>query len=112
MAGECVLHERYQAPSGYSGQSFTLFDASRERWHQTWVDNQGALLQLDGGLRAGKMVLEGRSNTPQGEQLNRITWSREPDGRVRQLWQLQQGETWTTVFDGYYQRRARATGAD
>lgn len=100
----CVLHERYQTPAGYSGQSFTLYDASRERWHQSWVDNQGALLLLAGGLRAGQMVLEGDSPTPAGAQRNRISWSQLPDGRVRQLWQVHRDGAWQTVFDGYYQK--------
>lgn len=98
----CVVHERYQTPGGYTGQSFTLYDASRKRWHQTWVDNQGALLLLEGGLQNGNMVLEGSvQGTP-----NRITWSPLADGQVRQHWQVKQGESWTTVFDGYYRKQA------
>lgn len=100
----CVLHERYQTPSGYTGQSFSLYDASRDRWHQSWVDNQGGLLLLWGGLQAGQMVLEGDTQIATGSQRNRISWLPLPDGRVRQLWQVQQGDTWQTVFEGYYQK--------
>ncbi|UTA47180.1 hypothetical protein L1F30_13545 [Simiduia sp. 21SJ11W-1] len=102
----CVLHERYHTPTGYSGQSFTLFDAARSRWHQTWVDNQGGLLLLEGGLTEGKMVLEGES--ADGQQYHRISWSAGPDGRVRQHWQARstgaKAPDWHTLFDGYYQR--------
>ena len=104
----CVLHEQYETAKGYSGQSFTLYDASRDRWHQSWVDNQGGLLLLDGGIADSKMVLEGFTQSAQGEQRNRITWSKESAGQVRQHWQVKQGETWHTVFDGLYKPRPRS----
>jgi len=36
--------------------------------------------------------------------VNRITWERLPDGRVRQLWETSKdsGATWSVAFDGYY----------
>ena len=39
--------------------------------------------------------------------MQRITWERLPDGRVRQLWESSKdgGTTWTVAFDGYYAKR-------
>jgi hypothetical protein len=39
--------------------------------------------------------------------LNRITWTPDRKGRVRQLWETSNnlGESWTVVFDGLYYRR-------
>ena len=55
----CVVHERYQLRgASYQGQSLNIYDASRARWHQTWVDNSGMLLTLEGTWQAGAMVLE------------------------------------------------------
>jgi hypothetical protein len=36
--------------------------------------------------------------------VQRITWSREADGSVRQLWESSSdgGRTWTAAFDGIY----------
>ena len=31
------------------GSSFNHYDAARKVWHQTWVDDSGGILQLDGG---------------------------------------------------------------
>ena len=59
--GGCVLHERYSTSRGYSGESLNVFDPSRKVWHQTWVDNAGTLLLLEGGLRGESMVLEGQT---------------------------------------------------
>ncbi len=109
--GGCVLHERYTTPRGYEGESLNIFDARRGVWHQTWTDNGGLLLRLEGGLEGEAMVMRGEILGRDGEPvLQRITWSRvdgDPD-RVRQHWEQSSdgGETWTTAFDGLYLREA------
>ena len=106
---DCVLHESYSTPTGYSGESFNIYDRARGVWHQSWVDNGGLLLQLDGGLDEGKMVLQGTGVAPNGGAVvHRITWSLV-DGdptHVRQLWQTStdDGGTWAVSFDGHYRR--------
>jgi hypothetical protein len=42
-----------------------------------------------------------------GQVVHRLTWTPEAPGRVRQVWAstTDGGATWTTVFDGLYQRR-------
>jgi len=105
--GGCVLHERYDTGRGYSGESFNIYDGPRRVWHQTWVDSSGLLLLLEGGLKDGKMVLEGSASSPDGRATrHRITWTPNPDGSVRQLWESTNaaGE-WTVAFDGKYTRR-------
>jgi hypothetical protein len=49
----CVLLEDYQGADGSHGESFTIYDASRKVWHQSWVTNRGALLVIE-GRDAGK----------------------------------------------------------
>lgn len=105
--GGCVLHERYSTERGYSGESLNVYDAGRKVWHQTWVDTDGALLLLEGGLRDTSMVLEGQSVGPKGEVTkHRITWTPNADGSVRQHWQTSDSKgQWSTVFDGTYKRK-------
>src|SRR5262245_43710801 len=55
----CVLHETYEDPAGLRGQSFSIYDASRNVWHQTWVTNHGQLLTLEGRWQEEGMVLTG-----------------------------------------------------
>lgn len=103
----CVLHERYTTERGFRGESLNAYDSGRKVWHQTWVDNTGTLLLLEGGLRAGRMVLEGRVAGPDGRTVqHRISWTPNPDGTVRQLWEStdEHGAT-QVVFDGLYSRR-------
>ena len=105
----CVLRESYATPSGYAGHSFNIFDASRRRWHQTWVDARGFLLILEGGFEGGAMVLEGETTSADGTVRQRIRWNQvdgNPD-RVRQLWESSTdgGRSWTVAFDGLYVRK-------
>jgi hypothetical protein len=110
--GGCVIHEHYETARGYDGESLNTYDVARDVWHQTWVDSSGLLLVLEGGLRDGKMVMEGKVQGSGGKPIpQRITWSPGPQGSVRQLWEQQGPDgTWTVVFDGTYVKKQRATG--
>lgn len=94
----CSINEAYRAPGGYAGTSVNFYDAGRGQWHQTWIDNQGNPLYLNGGFKDGAMVLSDGSNE--------ITWTPLPDGRVRQHWRnLQEADPdKQTLFDGYYRK--------
>ena len=104
----CVIHEHYENVRGFRGESLNIYDAGRRTWHQSWVDNTGALLLLEGGLADGSMVLEGRSLDAQGQAVrHRISWTPGEDDSVRQHWQTAEAAGgWTTAFDGRYARDA------
>ena len=106
--GGCALIEHWTSVSGVTGTSVNLYDRDRGRWHQTWVDSGGGLLQLDGGVNGTSMVLEGDAfdaDAPAKVARQRIAWTPQPGG-VRQLWESSTdgGATWTVVFDGRYAR--------
>ncbi|MBX2847435.1 MAG: hypothetical protein KTR16_03890 [Acidiferrobacterales bacterium] len=104
----CVLRESWASASpGYTGTSLNFFNANKKQWQQLWVDNQGASLELTGGLINGAMVLSSKAvESNDGKmQVNRITWSKNKDGSVRQTWDLLEDEKVVNVlFDGQYQR--------
>ncbi len=103
--GDCALSENWASANGaFTGASLNMYDQATDRWHQTWVDTTGNLLELNGGLEDGSMVLSGKRPSQQGgEVLNRITFTPNEDGSVRQHWELSNdGENWTTAFDGLY----------
>jgi len=103
--GGCTLLEQYTTPGGFEGSSLNFYDAARKVWHQTWIDNQGQPLYIEGGFDGRAMVL---ATTTDPQNVQRITWTPLPDGRVRQHWEstADNGRTWTTVFDGYYSKRS------
>jgi hypothetical protein len=108
--GGCALVEHWTSASGVTGTSLNIYDRDHGRWHQTWVDSGGGLLQLDGGIDGDAMVLAGDAvdpDAPMKSSRQRIRWTPQPDGRVRQLWESSAdgGKTWTVVFDGLYARR-------
>ena len=103
----CVIHERYASVRTFRGESLNAYDPARKRWHQTWVDNSGTLLLLEGGMSEGRMVLEGQTLGDGGRVIrHRITWTPAADGSVRQLWQSTGAKgDWKTTFDGRYSRK-------
>lgn len=105
ILGGCALRETWKGAIGTNGTSLNSWDPGTRRWHQTWVGDDGVLLKLEGGLRAGKMVLLGETVSANGERaLQRITWSTMAGGRVRQYWEQSSdaGKTWAIAFEGIY----------
>ena len=106
----CVIHEHWSGAGGSHGQSFNIFNAATRHWEQFWVDNGGNRLYLKGGRVDGAMVLRGTQDVPNAKtgmvQHERITWTPNADGSVRQLWETStdDGKTWTVSFDGLYRK--------
>ncbi|MBM4188743.1 MAG: hypothetical protein FJ206_15680 [Gemmatimonadetes bacterium] len=103
----CVIHERWTGAKGATGQSFNFYDRVTKRWRQVWIDNSGSPLDLSGEFRDGQMRLAGTTTTPRGPIQQRLTFLKNADGTVRQLWESSrdEGKTWAVVFDGLYRRR-------
>jgi hypothetical protein len=104
IAAGCALLENWTGNRGFSGKSVNIYDRADQRWHQSWVDSSGSRLELAGLFADRRMVL---SSAPKGGPIQRIAWSVNDDGSVRQLWEssADEGKTWTVQFDGRYVRR-------
>jgi hypothetical protein len=101
----CALAEHWVSAAGdFAGSSLNMYDRANDKWHQTWADTSGTLLELDGGFADGKMVMSGTRPGEGGQTVtNRITWTPNEDGSVRQHWETStDGANWTTAFDGLY----------
>lgn len=112
VMGECAVQENWESARGpYRGTSYNFYDKTTDKWYQTWIDNQGGHLFLEGQMKGNSMELSGEQLTPEGNvRLNRITWTPLDDGRVRQYWQVStdDGKSWEDVFDGYYRKQEAA----
>ena len=109
----CALHESWTSAGASRGHSYSAWDTGDNKWHQTWVDDSGTVLRISGGLVNGEMVMEGERRLADGTSvLERITWTPDSNGTVRQLWQSSQngGMRWAVVFDGLYRRAKRQLG--
>jgi len=103
IAAGCALLENWSGNGGFSGKSLNSYDSEDKRWHQSWVDSSGSRLELVGSYADKRMVL---SSAP-GSTVQRIAWSVNDDGSVRQLWEssVDGGKPWAVQFDGKYVRR-------
>jgi hypothetical protein len=102
---DCIIFENWNTPVS-SGKSFNLYDAKDGKWHQTWVDAGGNMVHYVGGLEGDKMVLTSESVQNGKKTIGKMTFSKLPDGNVRQHGEnsTDDGKTWTTTFDFKYVR--------
>jgi len=107
ILGGCVILENWNSASApYEGKSFNTYDPLTGTWNQVWVDNTGTTIHFSGSLRNNVMDMEGRHTTADGTSLQRMSFTHNPDGTIRQLWlQSRDGKEWQTLFDGLYRRK-------
>jgi hypothetical protein len=99
ILGGCALREIYEQTDGMTGQSFTIYDADRHLWHQSWVTNRGQLLVLEGTLQGKRIVLDGIDHAHKDAMI-RVSW--EPQGNgVRETATRSEdgGHRWQPLFD-------------
>ncbi len=108
LQDDCVLQENWtSATPGYSGTSYNFYNTTTQQWEQLWIDNQGASLHLKGTRKGNQMILESDELTNKAGALyrNRVTWTANDDGTVRQLWEIiSEGKVISVAFDGLYRR--------
>jgi ketosteroid isomerase-like protein len=110
----CAVREQYHDDSGMRGESLSIYDSTRNVWHQSWFTNRGRYLAIEGHLESGNMVLAGTYKDADGVSTQvRGTWS--PSGKdVREtaILSTDQGNTWKPWFDLIFRARNEATSGD
>lgn len=118
--GGCVLFEEWESAGGGTGSSFSFYDENTKQWHQFWVDatgrnwlssdKDGNPTTLRGGIRDGAMLMLSHPDSLPSIGAIRVTWKPLPDGRVRQTFDSSSdgGKTWSTSFDGFYNKLAES----
>lgn len=106
ILGDCVIFENWNTTL-QSGKSFSIYDSTDHKWHQSWVTDHGVRTEYEGGLVDGKMVLVAKTAAGGKETMQRMTYSRLPNGDVRQYGDTSAdgGKTWTPSFDFTYVRK-------
>lgn len=108
MEDSCVIQENWKsAKGGFTGTSYNFYDRKAKKWKQLWLDNQGGSLELSGNYVDGKMIMKSKeqySEKNKKHYVDRITWTDNGDGTVRQHWErtTDKGKSWQTIFDGLY----------
>jgi hypothetical protein len=108
----CVMLEYWRPFGGAHGHSINIYDATDQKWHQTWADATGRRTEYAGTLIDGVMYLD-MLNPPPGPNgaapaRQRMNYQAIDENTVRQ-W----GESfdpasgaWTVSWDLTYRRRA------
>jgi len=106
---QCALKENWtSARGGFSGTSYNFYNQLSGQWEQLWIDNAGSQLKLYGNKLDNQMIMESKPfKRGDGDSyVNRITWTANTDGTVRQLWEILKGEEVVQVaFDGIYKKK-------
>jgi hypothetical protein len=102
---DCVVFENWTGLTGGSGKSFNKYNTSRKKWEQFWVSDSGGTIYFVGELVNGSMAYV--EDAGPKTAIQRLTFTKMPDGRVRQLGEQSSdgGKTWTTGYDFYYVKK-------
>lgn len=104
----CLLTEHWLGAGGSTGTSMNYYDGTINRWVQHWVSASGTVINYQGDIQDGAMILHGKIfyiNTEQNPIRDfRGSWKPVNEGVVRQLLEesVDGGKTWYTWFDGFY----------
>lgn len=104
----CLIHEHWKGAGGGTGQSFNFYDQADHKWHQVWVASSGTVLFLTGSCQDDKLEFTGERPAATGAGIvhHRLTFFKNPDGTVRQVWGTSPDQaSWQVVFDGLYTRQ-------
>ncbi|HYV41974.1 MAG TPA: hypothetical protein VEO02_09325 [Thermoanaerobaculia bacterium] len=107
VLGGCALQENWTGVKSGQGLSLSAYDPATRHWHQTLMDDGGAVLKIEGEFADGKMILVGQrpSQKEKGVTItHRIVWTPQQDHRVKQVWEnsTNGGRTWRLVSEGTY----------
>lgn len=106
----CILQENWVGASGTKGTSLNFYNLKTEQWEQLWVDNSGTHIKLKGNRVGNQMILSSDEFTHTDGKMytNRVTWTLNKDGTVRQLWEiLEENKVVNIAFDGLYKKSAK-----
>ncbi len=110
ILGHCTLLEQWESSAGTYGKSFNYYDPSKDHWRQIWIDDTGNVIEFTGEARDGGIFYTAETTSPADGTitLHKFEFTQIENGIVRQYWETStdDGETWTAIWDGRYQRQA------
>ena len=111
VLGGAALIERWTSVNGYEGTSLNRLDPVTGTWRQTWVDDQGDVVEfVDGHIDDGAMRFVAHGD---GVERRLAFFPQGPDA-LRQLSEASSdgGATWSIEYDLRYRRLAEARPAN
>jgi tetratricopeptide (TPR) repeat protein len=99
-----AIVENWTGLNGYRGTSLNHYDRHSDRWRQTWVDDQGDIIEfVDGRFADGELTFI--ADDPAGGR-RRLTFSDHGSDAFRQLSERtdDDGASWSVEYDFRYRR--------
>lgn len=110
ISGGCALLENWSDLSGRTGKSINAYNPARKMWQQFWAGEGGAVTEYrDSEWVGDTLVYRGTVYGPKGgAATERLSFSRLPDGSVRQFSQIStdDGRTWKVSYDYIYRKKS------
>lgn len=106
----CVLQEKWNSSTNNKGTSYNYYNKNDNSWNQVWIDNSGFSLVLKGNYSDGKMILKSDVlKSENGNYYNQITWVKNEDGTVTQIWDIfdENGKKTKELFRGKYKKSVK-----
>lgn len=103
-----VIVERFTLiePREWHGTSVSVYDATGERWRQTWVDDDGAYWAFVGTTIDGDPSFATPEPVDQPARFKRMVFSDIADDSFRWRWESSEdGDDWTVNWALDYRRR-------
>ncbi len=110
VLGGAALVERWTSTHGYAGTSLNRLDPGTRTWRQTWVDDQGDVVEfVDGRYEDGAMRFVAHRDGVE----RRLTFFHQGPDALRQLSEQSEdgGATWSVEYDLRYRRLPEPDGA-
>jgi len=108
MKNACAIQENWSSKTSTNkGTSYNYYNAIDKSWNQVWIDNTGGSLILKGYYKNNKMLLKSDLiSGKKGTYFNQITWFKNSDGSVTQLWELLDVDNtpFNEIFRGTYKK--------
>jgi predicted enzyme related to lactoylglutathione lyase len=110
LQDKCVLQENWNGlTANDAGTSYNFYNAEKKQWEQVWISNKGYVLEMKGNFTDSSMVLKSEvvKDFKGNLVINRVTWTKQSNGDVKQVWQVSADneKTWTYQFYGIYKRK-------
>jgi molybdenum cofactor cytidylyltransferase len=104
----CIIQENFRSDPkmGLDGMSVSAYDRHRDKWVQTWVDNQGSYLDFTGEFKDGRMILQREALVDGRHFLQRMVWYNIASDKLDWNWERSDdhGETWRVLWHIHYRR--------
>jgi len=106
----CTVHEQFSDPANNGrGESWSVYNTAINKWQQTWVDNSGAYLALEGGMKDGNMELRLEKKDKVGNTvIMSMLFSNIAKNEFDWDWRssADNGKTWKSQWKIHYKRKA------